>query len=34
LMVYDDNRGRDQRDVTDLLDGMFWLGDRNLKSKT
>jgi integrase/recombinase XerC len=23
LMVYDDNRGRDQRDVTDLLDGMF-----------
>ena len=23
LMIYDDNRGRDQRDVTDLLDGMF-----------
>jgi integrase/recombinase XerC len=23
LMVYDDNRGRDQRDVTDLLDSMF-----------
>ncbi|MEG4940280.1 hypothetical protein [Microcoleus sp. F4-D5] len=23
LMVYDDNRGCDQRDVTDLLDGMF-----------
>jgi integrase/recombinase XerC len=24
LMIYDDNRGRDQQDVTDLLDGMFW----------
>ena len=23
LMIYDDNRGRDQKDVTDLLDGMF-----------
>jgi integrase/recombinase XerC len=23
LMVYDDNRGRDQRDVTELLDEMF-----------
>jgi integrase/recombinase XerC len=23
LMVYDDNRGRDQQDVTQLLDGMF-----------
>ncbi|MEG4446701.1 tyrosine-type recombinase/integrase [Microcoleus sp. AT9_B4] len=23
LMIYDDNRGRDQADVTDLLDGMF-----------
>ncbi|MEG4218682.1 tyrosine-type recombinase/integrase [Microcoleus sp. Pol14C6] len=23
LMVYDDNRGRDQQDVTELLDGMF-----------
>ena len=23
LMIYDDNRGRDQQDVTQLLDGMF-----------
>jgi integrase/recombinase XerC len=23
LMIYDDNRGRDQQDVTELLDGMF-----------
>ncbi|MEG4534936.1 hypothetical protein [Microcoleus sp. D2_18a_D3] len=23
LMIYDDNRSRDQGDVTDLLDGMF-----------
>lgn len=23
LMIYDDNRGRDQGDVTDLLDEMF-----------
>jgi len=23
LMIYDDNRGPDQRDITDLLDGMF-----------
>jgi len=23
LMIYDDNRGRDQQDVTKLLDGMF-----------
>jgi len=23
LMIYDDNRGRDQQDITKLLDGMF-----------
>jgi len=23
LMIYDDNRGRDQQDITELLDGMF-----------
>jgi integrase/recombinase XerC len=23
LMIYDDNRGRDQQDITQLLDGMF-----------
>jgi integrase/recombinase XerC len=23
LMIYDDNRGRDQQDVTEMLDGMF-----------
>ena len=23
LMIYDDNRGRDQQDVTERLDGMF-----------
>lgn len=23
LMIYDDNRGRDQQDVTEILDGMF-----------
>ncbi len=23
-MIYDDNRGRDQGDVTQMLDGMFW----------
>ncbi len=23
LMIYDDNRHKDQRDITDLLDGMF-----------
>ena len=23
-MIYDDNRGRDQQDITELLDGMFW----------
>ncbi|NQE38210.1 Tyrosine recombinase XerC [Microcoleus sp. IPMA8] len=23
LMIYDGNRGRDQQDVTELLDGMF-----------
>jgi len=25
LMIYDDNRGRDQQDVTEMLDGMFWM---------
>jgi len=29
-MIYDDNRGRDQQDVTEMLDGIFWLGDRQL----
>ena len=24
LMIYDDNRSRDQQDVTEMLDGMFW----------
>ncbi len=24
LMIYDDNRGRDQHDITFILDGMFW----------
>ena len=24
LMIYDDNQGRDQQDVTEMLDGMFW----------
>jgi hypothetical protein len=24
-MIYDDNRGRDQQDVTEMLDGMFWM---------
>jgi integrase/recombinase XerC len=23
LMIYDDNRGRDQQDVTEMLDSMF-----------
>ncbi|MEG4034628.1 hypothetical protein QUA03_12460 [Microcoleus sp. S36b_A4] len=23
LIIYDDNRGRDQQDVTEMLDGMF-----------
>jgi integrase/recombinase XerC len=23
LMIYDDNRDRDQQDVTEMLDGMF-----------
>jgi hypothetical protein len=25
LMIYDDNRGRDQQDVTEMLDSMFWM---------
>jgi hypothetical protein len=24
-MIYDDNRGRDQQDVTEMLDSMFWI---------
>jgi hypothetical protein len=27
-MIYDDNRDRDQQDVTEMLDGMFWAKEK------